>query len=138
MVQVTLQTQSKLSAAGVRPTRQRLLIAALLWKGNECRHVTPEDMRREIQQEGEDVALATIYNTLHQFTKAGLLREIVLAGGRTYFDTNLSPHFHYYYEENGHLEDVAISPKQWHSLPSAPPGTEVKGVDVVIRVGERK
>lgn len=130
------QLRDRLSQAGIRPTAQRLAIAARLWGGASCRHVSAEELHQEIQEAGEVASLATVYNTLHQFTRAGLLREVSLSGGRACFDTNLEPHFHYYYEKSGRLQDIPACEQVWSSLPSAPPGTDIKGVDVIIRVRE--
>jgi Fur family transcriptional regulator, iron response regulator len=84
-----------LRRAGLRPTRQRVALAALLF-GNGDRHVTAEILHEEAVKAGERVSLATVYNTLHQFERAGLLREIAIGGQRAYFDTNISNHNHFF------------------------------------------
>src|SRR5579871_2144950 len=95
----------RLRGAGLRPTRQRLALARLLYDGRD-RHVAAEELHAEALAAKVRVSLATVYNTLHQFTEAGLLREIVVAGGRSYFDTNISEHHHFFFEDSGRLEDI--------------------------------
>lgn len=124
----------RLVAAGLRPTRQRIMLGKLLWKDHECCHVTAESLHREAKFEGIEVALATVYNTLHQFTSAGLLREIVVEGGCSYFDTNAHPHHHFLNEDTGELIDIAADEVNIASLPTPPHGTQMSSVDVVIRV----
>lgn len=123
----------KLKAHGLRPTRQRLALAKLLFdKGN--RHITAEQLHAEVKGDGARVSLATVYNSLHQFTEAGLLREVVVDSNRSYFDTNVADHHHLYFEENGELEDVAADAVAVTALPAPPPGAKISRVDVVIRV----
>src|ERR1700689_4148443 len=98
-----------LKQAGLRPTRQRLALAGLLFDGND-RHVTAEQLHGEAQSAAIKVSLATIYNTLHQFTEAGLLREVVVEPGRSYFDTNTTDHHHFYCAKDAHLRDIAGPP----------------------------
>lgn len=123
----------RLRETGLRPTRQRNELAQLLFKGGN-RHLTAETLHAEALTAGIKVSLATVYNTLHQFTEAGLLRQVVVDATRSYFDTNMGDHQHYYAEDEGELMDVpdgAITIDN-HFVP--PPGTEVKSVDVVVRV----
>jgi Fur family iron response transcriptional regulator len=123
----------RLRAAGLRPTRQRLALARLLFeRGN--RHLTAEELHAEAMAAKVHVSLATIYNTLHQFTDAGLLREVVVEPGRSYFDTNISDHHHFYFEATGSLEDIPSEHVAVTTLPPAPDGTIVRRVDVVIRL----
>lgn len=124
---------AKLRAAGLRPTRQRRLLASLLFRyGN--RHVTAELLHQEVRQSGSHVSLATVYNTLHQFTAAGLLREVIVEPSRNYFDTNTEPHQHFYDEEGGELTDIAADSIAVSGLPMPPKGKTVARVDVVIRL----
>ena len=95
-----LPISKRLSATGLRPTRQRLALAALLFNGSD-RHVTAEGLFDEAIAAQLSVSLATVYNTLHQFTAAGLLREIAVDGAKVYFDTNVSEHHHFLNEEIG-------------------------------------
>jgi len=124
---------SRLRAAGLRPTRQRLALARLLFEGGD-RHVTAEVLHEEATQAQISVSLATVYNTLHQFTAAGLLREILVDGIRSYFDTNTSDHHHFYNEGSGALGDIPADRIVVSDLPSPPPGTAVKRVDIVVRI----
>lgn len=123
----------QLREAGLRPTRQRLTLARLLLNG-PCRHVTAEQLHGEALAAGERVSLATVYNTLHQFTDAGLLREVVIDQGRSCFDTNVSDHHHFYYEEDGRLEDIPPGTVTVTALPAPPPDAQITRVDVVVRL----
>lgn len=123
----------RLRAAGLRPTRQRLALArSLLEKGD--RHVTAEQLHTEAVDNGIKVSLATIYNTLHQFTAAGLLREVVVDPGRSYFDTNISEHHHFYNEGSGELFDIPGDEISVASLPKPPVGRSIDRVDVIVRL----
>lgn len=123
-----------LAKAGLRPTRQRLALGELLFKSGD-RHVTAESLHAEAESAGVRVSLATVYNTLHQFTDAGLLREVAIEGARTYFDTNTSDHYHFFIESDGELVDIdeklSVGP-----LPKVPQGMRVSRVDVLIRLVE--
>jgi Fur family iron response transcriptional regulator len=122
-----------LSDAGLRPTRQRLALAALLFNGSD-RHVTAERLFDEATAARLSVSLATVYNTLHQFTAAGLLREIAVDGAKVYFDTNVSEHHHFLNEETGELLDIDDGLMQLGKLPPSPKGLRVARVDIVIRL----
>ena len=123
----------KLRAAGLRPTRQRLALARLLLEAGD-RHVTAEQLHGEAGDAAIRVSMATIYNTLHQFTAAGLLREVVVDPGRSYFDTNVSDHHHFYVEGSGELHDIHASGVEVKRLPAPPSGTHIARVDVVVRL----
>jgi len=125
---------ARLKRAGLRPTRQRLALAALLFDRGH-RHVTAEQLQGEAGTNAIKVSLATIYNTLHQFTEAGLLREVVIEPGRSYFDTNIDDHHHFYMEGSGRLLDIPADSVSLASLPTPPEGTAISRVDVIIRVG---
>ena len=112
----------RLKAAGLRPTRQRLALAKLLFEG-EDRHVTAEQLHSEAHTANIKVSLATVYNTLHQFTEAELLREVVVEPGRSYF-----------HEDESELTDIPATALSVANLPATPKGTEVKRVDVIIRL----
>jgi Fur family iron response transcriptional regulator len=122
----------RLRAAGLRATRQRTLLAQLL--GSDHRHVSAESLHREAEKAGLPVALATVYNTLHQFTEAGLLREVVVGSGRSYFDTNTGDHQHFYCEDDGTLIDIEGDAIEVAGVPAPPKGMAVDRVDVVVRV----
>jgi Fur family iron response transcriptional regulator len=126
----------RLRRAGLRPTRQRVALAGLLFRSDD-RHVTAEQLHQEALGENVRVSLATVYNTLNQFTQAGLLREVVVEPGRSYFDTNISDHHHFFHENDGELRDIPGAAVVLGALPAAPRGTEVTRVDVVIRVRNR-
>ncbi len=123
----------RLRGAGLRPTRQRLALARLLFDSGD-RHVTAEQLHAEALAAKVRVSLATVYNTLHQFTALGMLREVVVEPARSYFDTNTSDHHHFFHERSGQLADIPGDQVQLSHLPSAPPGTEVSRVDVVVRL----
>lgn len=124
-----------LTHAGLRPTRQRLALARLLFDRGD-RHVTAEQLHSEAVAANMPVSLATVYNTLHQLTHTGLLREVVVETGRSYFDTNVSAHHHFFHESSGHLTDIPGDAVQVVNLPSPPTGTRVRQVEVIIRVVE--
>lgn len=123
----------RLRSAGLRPTRQRLSLARLLFEG-EDRHVTAEILHRDARAAGIKVSLATIYNNLHQFTSAGLLRELVVNPGVTYFDTNAADHHHMYDEDEGRLIDIKEKNVVLSKLPRLPKGSRLKRIDVIIRI----
>ena len=123
----------RLKSAGLRPTRQRLALAKLLFEGGD-RHVTAEQLHGEAVAARVRVALATVYNTLHQFTAAGLLREVVVEPGRSYFDTNTAEHHHFFHQKRGELMDIAGGAIIVENLPPPPAGAKVARVDVVVRL----
>ena len=122
-----------LRRAGLRPTRQRLALGSLLF-GGEDRHVTAEMLHAEAVAAGERVSLATVYNTLHQFKRAGLLREIAIDGTKAYFDTNTSNHNHFLIESDGQLIDIPGNSITIDGLPEPPEGMRISHVDVVVRL----
>ncbi len=126
-----------LRAAKLRPTRQRLALARLLFDKGD-RHVTAEQLHGEAQAASIRVSLATVYNTLHQFIAAGLLREVVVDPGRSYFDTNVSDHHHFFHEESGRLQDIPGERVGVVELPAPPAGTQIRRVDVIIRVSAER
>ena len=123
-----------LARAGVRPTRQRVLLASLLVGDGKDRHVTAESLYSSVQATGERVSLATVYNTLRAFCGAGLMQEITVDGARSYFDTRLDDHPHFFWEDEGRLSDAPAGDLEITRLPEAPAGTEVARVDVIIRL----
>ena len=127
------QALNRLRGAELRPTRQRLALCKMLFDGGD-RHVTAEALHGEAMAADVRVSLATIYNTLHQFTTAGLLREVVVESGKTYFDTNTSEHHHFYLEDDAQLVDIDGSTISISGLPTPPNGGTVAQVDVVVRV----
>jgi len=125
---------ARLRQAGLRPTRQRNELAKLLFR-NGHRNLTAESLHAEAVAQGIKVSLATVYNTLHQFTQAGLLLQVVVDPTRSYFDTNTVDHQHFYCEDEAILTDIPGAGITVDALPTPPAGMEVKRVDVVVRVG---
>src|ERR1700753_3289699 len=129
---LSAEATARLRHAGVRPPRQRVELAGLLFRDHD-RHVTAESLHDEVTQAGLKVSLATVYNTLHQFTHAGLLRQVIVDAARSYFDTNVGEHQHFFLEDEGMLIDIedhiAVS-----GVPTPPAGMTVDRVDVVVRV----
>ena len=122
-----------LRQSGLRPTRQRQALAQLLFaKGN--RHISAEMLHEEATAEQVPVSLATVYNTLHQFTDAGLLREVVVDGSKTYFDTNTTDHHHFFVEGDDLVIDIPTGQLGFGQIPEPPPGFEIRQVDVVVRL----
>jgi Fur family iron response transcriptional regulator len=123
-----------LAGAGLRPTRQRVLLASLLVGDGQDRHVTAESLHDAASRTGEPVSLATVYNTLRAFCDAGLMSEITVDGSKSYFDTCVHDHPHFYWEDTGRLTDAPAEELEIARLPKTPPGAEVARVDVVIRL----
>jgi Fur family iron response transcriptional regulator len=123
----------KLRSAGLRPTRQRVALAQILFSGGD-RHVSAETLHREALAARVPVSLATVYNTLNQFKAAGLLREVAIEGDRSYFDTNTSNHFHYFIEGEDRLQDIGIDDIRVMGLPPLPAGTAIDRIDVIVRL----
>ena len=126
-----------LTEHSVRPTRQRLALAGRLFAGPH-RHVTAEDLHREVLEEGHAVSLATVYNTLNHFHQLGLLREVTLTPGSTWFDTNTSHHFHFFHEETGELWDADPADFGALDISGLPEGTELSRLDVIVRVRQMR
>ena len=122
-----------LRRSSLRPTRQRVALASLLF-GNGDRHVTAEMLHEEAVRAGVRVSLATVYNTLHQFKRAGLLREIAIGGQRAYFDTNTSNHNHFFLEAEGQLVDIPGNSIRVEGVPEPPGNLKVSHIDVVVRL----
>lgn len=127
------QATARLRQHGLRPTRQRVDLAGVLFR--DCdRHVTAESLHEEVAASGVKVSLATVYNTLHQFTEAGLLRQVIVDASRSYFDTNTGNHQHFFLEQEGLLIDIPGDSIEVSKVPSPPEGLSVDRVDVVVRV----
>ncbi|MEX0309703.1 MAG: iron response transcriptional regulator IrrA [Tateyamaria sp.] len=123
-----------LAGAGLRPTRQRVTLAALLIGDGQHRHVTAESLFEAAKAQGEAVSLATVYNTLRAFCDAGLMQEVTVDGSKSYFDTNTHDHPHFFWEDDGKLTDAPSDELVIAQLPDAPAGAEIASVDVVIRL----
>jgi Fur family iron response transcriptional regulator len=126
----------RLRSAGLRLTRPRVALARLLFDGNH-RHVTAETLRGQAIAASIPVSLATVYNVLHQFTAAGLLREVVIVPGCSYFDTNIDEHHHFFCDSTGMLQDIAGDGITVSGIPAPPEGTEISQVEVIVRLRAR-
>ncbi|MCO4847763.1 MAG: transcriptional repressor [Yoonia sp.] len=126
-----------LGRVGLRPTRQRMTLAGLLVGDGQNRHVTAEGLYEAASGVGEKVSLATVYNTLSAFCEAGLMREITVDGSKSYFDTNITDHPHFYWEDTSELTDAPAQELEIRRLPDVPEGAEIASVDVVIRLRRR-
>ena len=127
------EIRSMLRDSGLRPTRQRMALAELLFAhGN--RHISAENLHEEAMANRVPVSLATVYNTLHQFTEARLLREVAVDGSKTYFDTNTSEHHHFFVEDDDRVIDIPPGRMGVGKLPEPPEGFEISRVDVVVRL----
>ena len=127
------EAAARLKAAGLRPTRQRVALAGLLFRHGD-RHLTAESLHDEAGRAGHALSLATVYNTLNQFTAAGLLRQVTVDASRAYFDTNIGDHQHFYCEDDGTLFDIPGETIAIAGVPAQPAGLTVDRVDVVVRV----
>ena len=131
--EASLDAAQRLRAAGLRPTRQRVELVGLLFGGGD-RHMTAESLHGEALAAGVQVSLATVYNTLHQFTQSGLLRQVVVDASRSYFDTNTGDHQHFFVEDEGRLIDIPGDQIAVAGVPVPPKGLTVDRIDVVVRV----
>ena len=137
MAGALLNIETKLRGCGLRPTRQRIALAELLFAKGD-RHVTVEELHEEAFAANVPVSLATVYNTLHQFTEAGMIRVLAVEGAKTYIDTNVSDHHHFFIEGRNEVLDIPVSNIEIGNIPPAPEGMEISYVDVVIRLREKK
>lgn len=138
MTPATLERSKRWLAQGdLRPTRQRLALAALLVGDGENRHVTAEGLHGAVLATGDRVSLATVYNTLKAFCDAGLMQEVTVDGSRSYFDTRMDDHAHFHFEDSGRLTDAPAGELEIVALPSLPEGYEIAKLDVVIRLRKK-
>ncbi|MGV1750881.1 iron response transcriptional regulator IrrA [Agrobacterium sp. CG674] len=133
----TLDIGTRLRRFGLRPTRQRVALGDLLFAKGD-RHLTVEELHDEAVNAGVPISLATVYNTLHQFTEAGLIRVLAMEGAKTYFDTNVSDHHHFYVEGENEVLDIPVNNLEIGNLPEPPEGMEIAHVDVVIRLRRKR
>ena len=131
---MTNRASEWLTGAGLRPTKQRLVLADILVGDGNDRHVTAESLHDLVSEGNESVSLATVYNTLRAFCSVGLMREVMVDGTKSYFDTRVDDHPHFFWEEEGKLTDAPKEQLEISALPGAPDGTEISKVDVVIRL----
>ena len=136
MVLTTSKIDKLLDNAKLRHTKQRAQIAKILFKA-ENRHFTAEQLHKEVRTAGHTISLATIYNTLHQFRSAGLLRQVIVEPGKVYFDTNTEPHHHFYIEDDGELLDVERKEVKISTLPEIPKDCNIQEMDVIIRLKKK-
>ena len=126
---------NKLRGSGLRPTKQRILIAKNLFDSNKTFHFTVETLNRKINKNGnEKISLATIYNTVEAFNNAGYLKEILTSKSKSYYDTNIKSHHHFYDEGSKELTDIHYSQIQLSKVPIPPKGKKIKNLEVVIRI----
>jgi len=131
-----IRCERLLRNAGLRPTRQRLMLGQLLFL-NGHRHVTAEALFEEAIAANMVLSLATVYNTLNQFTEAGLLRRIAADGSKSFFDTDTSVHPHFYLEGEDLLMDIAQE-LIFRKVPEALPGHEIARLDVIVHIRRKK
>ena len=124
---------TQLRAVGVRPTRQRIALAKILFNGDK-RHITAESLHMEALEASIKVSLATVYNTLYLFTNAGILRDVVVDSNKRYFDTNTAEHHHFYFEDSNQLADISVDDIAVTKLPAIPASKNLRRIDVVVRV----
>ncbi len=129
--------KTMLREVGLRPTRQRLALGWIMFTKGD-RHITAEMLYEEALKAKVPVSLATVYNALHQFTEVGLLRQIAVDGSKTYFDTNISQHHHFYIEGENALFDIPDTDVLVGKVPTPPEGYEVVRVDVVVRLRRKE
>jgi Fur family transcriptional regulator, iron response regulator len=128
-------SESRLAGCGIRPTAQRVRIAALLLSAPQ--HLTAEQILASLQACGARISKATVYNTLNLFAEHGLIRQLSVDGSRAWFDSNVDPHYHFHDLSSGALIDVPVPEVEFSRLPAPPPGTEVAGIDLVIRLRKK-
>jgi Fur family transcriptional regulator, iron response regulator len=128
-------SESRLTRCGIRPTAQRVRIAALLLSAPQ--HLSAEQILANLRASGARVSKATVYNTLNLFAEHGLIRQLSVDGSRAWFDSNVDPHYHFHDLTSGALIDVPVPEVEFSRLPPAPPGTEVAGIDLVIRLRKK-
>ena len=127
--------ERRLSDCGIRPTTQRVRIATLLLA--EPQHRSADQILASLRASGARVSKATVYNTLNLFAARGLIRQLSVDGSRSWFDSNVDPHYHFHDESSGALIDVPVPAVEFSRLPAPPPGTEVTGIDLVIRLRKK-
>lgn len=132
---VAASCQQRLTDCGIRPTAQRVRIASLLL--SEKQHLSAEQILANLRSSGARVSKATVYNTLNLFASHGLIRLLSVDGSRAWFDSNVDAHYHFHDTSSGALIDVPVPEVEFSRLPPAPPGTEVAGIDLVIRLRKK-
>lgn len=133
---MSIELRNKLQSAGIQPTRIRLALAEFLFDG-EHKHITVQDSLAALRRKRHHPSLASLYNTLNEFCRAGLIRKVTLDGGAAWFDTRTEPHFHLFYEDEGRIEDISADELKITGRPHLPRGAAVRTIDVIIRVGRK-
>ena len=128
-----MDSKEKLRNAGLRPTRQRMIVADILFNGKN-RHFTAEDLQNDIVKFGEQMSLATVYNCLNKFKKVGIIKQVETLGETAVFDTNITHHHHFMNEETGELIDFSPKEINLNKLPNIPKGYVKSGLDVIIKL----
>ena len=130
---------NKLRASGLRPTKQRLAISKILFNRKETFHFTIYQLKKNIEKNvKKKISLATLYNTIHAFKKKGYLKEISLKGNKTFFDTNISNHHHFYDEDMSQLVDIEDKNISVNYLPKIPSGKKIKSIEVLVKIEDHK
>ena len=132
---MTSDHEQMLKEVGVQPTRIRLALAEYLFDGAH-KHVTAQEALAALRSKRHLPSLASLYNTLNEFCRAGLVRKVTLDGGAAWFDTRTEPHYHLYHEDEGRLEDISAEALKITGRPRLPLGSSVRTIDIVIRVGK--
>ena len=126
---------NKLRSSGLRPTKQRILLAKKLFERDKTFHFTVETLNQEVNKNGPSkISLATIYNTVEAFTKAGHIKEILTSKSKSYYDTNIKSHHHFYDEVTKELTDINYNQVKLSKVPTPPKGKKIKNLEVVIRI----
>jgi len=131
-----VRCERRLSGCGIRPTAQRVRIASVLLSAPQ--HLSAEQILANLRASGARVSKATVYNTLNLFASRGLIRQLSVDGSRAWFDSNVEPHYHFHDLASGTLIDVPVPEVEFSRLPEPPPGTEVAGIDLVIRLRKKR
>ena len=126
------------SRAGLRPTKQRIKLAQILIGDGENKHITAEGLFDLVKKSDVSVSLATVYNTLKAFCDVGLINEVMVDGGKSYFDTRLDDHPHFFWEDTGQISDAPSETLEVNNLPTAPDEYKITKVDVIIRLKRSK
>jgi len=132
---VTERCHARLSECGIRPTGQRVRIASLLLCAPQ--HLSAEQILATLRGSGARVSKATVYNTLNLFAARGIIRQLSVDGSRAWFDSNVDAHYHFHDTSSGALIDVPVPEVEFSRLPPPPPGTEVAGIDLIIRLRKK-
>tara|TARA_B000000460_G_scaffold206197_1_gene153300 strand:+ start:169 stop:603 length:435 start_codon:yes stop_codon:yes gene_type:complete len=129
----------RLKSAGLRPTRQRLAISKILFGRKDTFHFTIENLKKIVERKTKiKISLATLYNTVHAFKESGYLKEISLKSNKSFFDTNIKSHHHFYDQDTGNLIDINNKDLQVKKIPLAPSGKKIKTIDIVIGIANSK